>query len=95
MSSSSGAWPVVGQRVCVWFGDEKSEALVTKVSKPRSKRAKKGKIYVEYDDGDEGYCDYPEEGIELLDMVDAEDVGCKAETTAVMQKEEGQEEAGN
>ena len=49
VSNSSGAWPIVGQRVCVWFGDEKSEGLVTKVSKPRSKRAKKGKIYVEYD----------------------------------------------
>jgi hypothetical protein len=93
VSSSSGAWPVVGQRVCVWFDGEKSEGLVTKVTKPRSKRAKKGKIYVEYDDGDEGYCDYPEEGIELLDMVNAEDVGCKAETTAVIQKKEGQEEA--
>ena len=46
---------------------------ITKVTKPkpssqaRSKGGtKQGRIYVAYDDGDEGFCDFPEPGIEIL-----------------------------
>ena len=61
-------WPTVGQHIRVWFEEEATWTLgvVTKVTKPRSKRTKKGKIYVEYEDGDEGFCDFPEEGIEIV-----------------------------
>ena len=65
-------WPEAGGRVRVWFDDDEEEegglwgeGTVTKVTKPRG-RKKTGRIYVEYDDGDEGYCDYPEEGVEIV-----------------------------
>ena len=47
---------------------------------------------MEYDDGDEGYCDYLK-GIERL--INAEDVGCKAETTTVLQKRRAGGSSGN
>lgn len=62
-------WPSVGGRVKVWFDEVGAfiEGTVTKVSKPRSKKAGAlGRLIVNYDDGDQGFCDYPEPGIEVL-----------------------------
>ncbi len=49
----------------VWFDEVGAfiEGTVTKVSKPRSKKAGAlGRLIVNYDDGDQGFCDYPERG---------------------------------
>jgi hypothetical protein len=63
------AWPSVGGRVRVWFDEGAAWGLgtVTKVTKPKGRKKATGRLYVEYDDGDEGYCDFPEEGVELVE----------------------------
>ena len=86
--SKAVLWPAVGQRIRVWFEEESGwiEGLVTKVTKPRTKRTKTGKVYVEYEDGDEGYCDFPEEGIEIMPAKDGQEVEVKDELPALRSK---------
>ena len=41
---------------------------------------------VEYEDGDEGYCDFPEEGIEIMPAKDGQVVEVKDELPALRSK---------
>eukprot|EP00041_Stephanoeca_diplocostata_P010188 m.162124 g.162124 ORF g.162124 m.162124 type:complete len:883 (-) comp18064_c0_seq16:2233-4881(-) len=61
------AGPVIGKRVCASFpGDGDVFGTIAKI-----KKTKRGtRLFVHYDDGDEGWADYPDDGFSLVEEKD-------------------------